>query len=76
VEGYGKNTDLGLYLVLKICSGYGWTLQGTGKKGKEAQFTITVPEFPSYFVLLLFSVLALLVATIYRRKRPKISDMM
>jgi hypothetical protein len=37
---------------------------------------ITVPEFSSSFVLSLFSVLALLVAIIYRRKRPRISDTM
>jgi len=37
---------------------------------------ITVPEFSSSFVLSLFSVLALSVAIICRRKRPKISDTM
>ena len=43
-EGYGKGTGYGLYLIQKICESYGWTIQETGKPGKGAQFTITVPK--------------------------------
>ena len=44
VEGYGKGTGYGLYLIRKICEAYGWTIQETGKQGKGAQFTITIPK--------------------------------
>jgi signal transduction histidine kinase len=44
MEGYGKGTGYGLYLIRKICEAYGWTIQETGKPGKGAQFTITIPE--------------------------------
>jgi len=43
-EGYGKNTGLGLYMIKKMCNVYGWTIQETGKPGKGAQFTITIPK--------------------------------
>jgi len=43
-EGYGRGTGYGLYLIRKICEVYGWTIQETGKHGKGAQFTITVPR--------------------------------
>jgi len=43
-EGYGKGTGYGLYLIRKICEAYGWTIQETGKLGKGAQFTITIPK--------------------------------
>lgn len=43
-EGYGKGTGYGLYLIRKICDVYGWTIQETGKRGKGAQFTITIPK--------------------------------
>ncbi|TSA56519.1 PAS domain S-box protein, partial [bacterium] len=43
-EGYGKGTGYGLYLIRKICEAYGWTIQETGKPGKGAQFTITIPK--------------------------------
>jgi len=43
-DGYGKNTGHGLYLIRKICETYGWTIQETGKHGKGAQFTITIPK--------------------------------
>ena len=43
-EGYGKGTGYGLYLIQKICESYGWTIQETGKAGKGAQFTITIPK--------------------------------
>jgi len=42
-EGYGKGTGYGLYLIRKMCEIYGWTIQETGKQGKGAQFTITIP---------------------------------
>jgi signal transduction histidine kinase len=43
-EGYGKNTGYGLYIIQKICESYGWTIKETGKHGKGAQFTITIPK--------------------------------
>jgi len=43
-EGYGKSTGYGLYLIKKICEAYGWTIQETGKLGKGAQFTMTIPK--------------------------------
>jgi len=43
-EGYGKGTGYGLYLIQKICEAYGWTIRETGKQGKGAQFTMTIPK--------------------------------
>lgn len=43
-EGYGKGTGYGLYLIRRICSAYGWTIEETGKAGKGAQFTMTIPN--------------------------------
>jgi PAS domain S-box-containing protein len=43
-EGYGKGTGFGLYLIKRICEAYGWTIQETGKQGKGAQFTMTIPK--------------------------------
>jgi len=43
-EGYGKGTGYGLYLIRKMCEVYGWTIQETGKRGKGAQFTMTIPK--------------------------------
>jgi PAS domain S-box-containing protein len=43
-EGYGKGTGHGLYLIRKMCEVYGWTIRETGKHGKGAQFTITIPK--------------------------------
>lgn len=43
-EGYGKGTGYGLYLIRKLCDVYGWTIKETGKYGKGAQFTITIPK--------------------------------
>jgi len=43
-EGYGKGTGYGLYLIKKMCEVYGWTIKETGKQGKGAQFTITIPK--------------------------------
>jgi PAS domain S-box-containing protein len=43
-EGFGKNTGFGLYLIKRICEAYGWTIQETGKQGKGAQFTMTIPK--------------------------------
>jgi PAS domain S-box-containing protein len=44
MEGYGKGTGYGLYLIRKICESYSWTIQETGKLRNGAQFTITVPK--------------------------------
>jgi len=43
-KGYGKGTDYGLYLIKKMCELYDWTIKETGKPGKRAQFTITIPK--------------------------------
>jgi len=43
-EGYGKSTGYGLYLIKKMCEAYGWTIRETGKQGKGAQFTMTIPK--------------------------------
>ena len=43
-EGYGKGTGFGLYLIKRICEGYGWKIQETGKHGEGAQFTMTIPK--------------------------------
>jgi PAS domain S-box-containing protein len=43
-EGYGRGTGYGLYLIRKMCEGYGWNIQETGKEGEGAQFTITIPR--------------------------------
>jgi signal transduction histidine kinase len=43
-EGYGRGTGYGLYLIRKMCEGYGWNIEETGKEGEAAQFTITIPR--------------------------------
>jgi signal transduction histidine kinase len=43
-EGYGKGTGFGLYLIKRICEAYGWTITETGREGKGAQFTMTIPK--------------------------------
>ena len=43
-EGYGKGTGYGLYLIGKMCEVYGWTIKETGKEGKGAQFTMSIPK--------------------------------
>ena len=43
-EGYGKGTGYGLYLIKKMCEVYGWTIEETGKEGKGAQFTMSIPK--------------------------------
>lgn len=44
MEGYGKDTGYGLYLIRKMCEVYGWAIRETGKHGKGAQFAITIPR--------------------------------
>ncbi len=44
VEGFGKGTGLGLYMIRVMCGIYGWTIKETGKQGKGAQFVITIPK--------------------------------
>jgi PAS domain S-box-containing protein len=43
-EGYGKGSGYGLFLIRKMCEVFGWAISETGKEGKGAQFTITIPE--------------------------------
>ncbi len=43
-ERYGKGSGYGLYLIRKMCEAYGWTIKETGKHGKGAQFTMTLPK--------------------------------
>ncbi|MCW4043970.1 MAG: PAS domain S-box protein [Candidatus Bathyarchaeota archaeon] len=42
-EGFGRGTGYGLYLMKRICEAYGWTIEETGKHGRGAQFTMTIP---------------------------------
>ena len=44
LEGYGKGTGYGLFLIRKICDVYGWSIKETGKYGTGAQFAITIPR--------------------------------
>jgi len=39
-----RSTGYGLHLIKKICEVYGWSIRETGKQGKGAQFTITIPR--------------------------------
>jgi signal transduction histidine kinase len=43
-EGYGQGTGYGLYLIKRICEAYRWAIQETGRKGRGAQFTMTIPK--------------------------------
>jgi PAS domain S-box-containing protein len=43
-EGFGRGTGYGLYLIKRICEGYGWQIQETGESGVGAQFTLTIPR--------------------------------
>ena len=43
-KGYGKGTGLGLHMIKIMCKVYGWTIRETGKQGKGAQFTMTIPK--------------------------------
>jgi sensor domain CHASE-containing protein len=44
IEGYGKGTGYGLYLIRKICEAYGWIIQETGKQGKGVKFVMLIPQ--------------------------------
>jgi PAS domain S-box-containing protein len=43
-EGVGKGTGYGLFMIKRICEVYGWTIRETGKPGRGAQFTMTIPR--------------------------------
>ena len=43
LEGYGKGTGYGLYLIRQMCKVYGWTIKETSKQG-GAQLTMTIPS--------------------------------
>jgi signal transduction histidine kinase len=43
-EGCGRGSGHGLYFTAKLCKMYGWAILETGKYGKGAQFTITIPK--------------------------------
>lgn len=49
VEGstMGNGLGHGLHLVKKMIEVYGWTIQETGKQGKGAQFTMSIPRIDS-----------------------------
>lgn len=44
MEGHGKGTGYGLYLIKKMMSVYGWKIQETGKLNVGARFVITIPR--------------------------------
>jgi signal transduction histidine kinase len=48
-EGFtsGKGTGYGLFMIKRICEVYGWTIRETGKQGKGAQFTMSIPRIGS-----------------------------
>jgi PAS domain S-box-containing protein len=45
-EGFtsGKGTGYGLFMAKRISEVYGWTILETGKQGKGAQFTMSIPR--------------------------------
>ncbi len=43
-QGYGKGSGLGLYLIKKMCSVYGWTVKETGKPNSGVKFIMTLPK--------------------------------
>ncbi len=45
-EGFstGGSTGFGLFLIKKLLTVYGWTIQETGDPGKGAKFIITIPK--------------------------------
>ena len=44
LEGYGKGSGLGLYLIKMMCEVYGFTIKETGIPNKGARFEITIPK--------------------------------
>lgn len=44
LEGYGKGTGLGLYLIKLMCDVYGFKIKETGVPNKGARFEITIPK--------------------------------
>ena len=48
-EGFtsGKGSGYGLFMIKRICEVYGWTIRETGKQGKGAQFTMSIPRISS-----------------------------
>lgn len=44
LEGYGKGTGLGLYLIKSMCEVYGFSIKETGIPDKGARFEITIPK--------------------------------
>jgi len=43
-KGMGQGRGLGLYLIKKTTEVYGWHIEETGTEGKNARFTITLPQ--------------------------------
>jgi signal transduction histidine kinase len=43
-QGYGKGSGLGLYLIMKLCEVYGWTIKETGKQREGTRFILTLPK--------------------------------
>ncbi|MBU7024696.1 MAG: ATP-binding protein, partial [Theionarchaea archaeon] len=44
LEGYGKDTGYGLYIIRKICETYRWIVKETGDHSKGVQFTMVIPS--------------------------------
>ena len=43
IEGFGKSTGYGLYLIKCICEMYGWTIAEEGEFGEGVRFVIRMP---------------------------------
>ncbi len=45
----GKGTGYGLFMIKRICEVYGWAIDETGRQGKGAQFTISIPRISRHW---------------------------
>ncbi len=43
LKGYGKGTGLGLFMIVKMCGVYGWSVREVGVPGEGVRFEIVVP---------------------------------
>ena len=43
LQGYGKGTGLGLFMIVKMCEIYGWTIKEIGTPGEGVRFEFVIP---------------------------------